>query len=103
MPLSRKSVPTAGLILVILSIILLKFEAYMFAAASFLMALFGLILILLPDLKRAKLGSRQPFVRSGTLTTASSTQAEVTDRCALCGRPVPPDVAYCDECAKKRG
>ena len=83
--------------------ILLRLESFIFAATSFLMVLFGFILILLPDLRRAKLGSRQPFVRSGLLTPSSSTSAEVTERCALCGRPVPPDVAYCDECAKKRG
>jgi len=75
----------------------------MFAVTSFLMVLFGLILILLPDLKSAKLGSRQPFARSGPLASTSPTPAEATERCALCGRPVPPDVAYCDECAKKRG
>jgi hypothetical protein len=103
MPISSNSAPTVGLILVILSMILLRLESFMFAATSFLMVLFGLILILLPDLKRAKLGSRQPFVRSGLLAPTSSTPAEATDRCALCGKPVPPDVAYCDECAKKRG
>lgn len=103
MPISKSTAPTTGLILVILSIITLRLESSMFAAASFLMALFGLILILLPDLKRAKLGSRRPLVRSGLPTTTPSIIDEARDRCAVCGRPVPPDVAYCDECAKKRG
>ena len=102
MPIFKKSAPTVGLILVILSIITIRLESSIFAAASFLMALLGLIFILLPDLRRPKLRTTQQFVKSG-LPATSSTPSETTDRCALCGKPVPPDVAYCDECAKKRG
>ena len=102
MPISKNIVPTVGFVLVILSIITLKLESSIFAAASFLMVLLGLIFILLPDLKKAKLGSMQPLTKS-SLSATPSTPDEVTDRCAICGRPVPPDVAYCDECSKKRG
>lgn len=100
MPSSKKGAPTVGLILIILSIITLRLESSIFAAASFLMTLFGLIFILLPDIRRSKVGSTQP---ARGVFSASPTLSEVADRCALCGRPVPPDVAYCDECAKKRG
>ncbi len=102
MPISKSIAPTVGFILVILSIITLKLGSSIFAAASFLMALLGLIFILLPDLKKAKLGSMRSFAKS-SLSATPSTPDEATDRCAICGRPVPPDVAYCDECAKKRG
>ncbi|MEM3074292.1 MAG: hypothetical protein QXK20_06095, partial [Nitrososphaerales archaeon] len=89
-------------VLVILSIITLKLESSIFAAASFLMALLGLIFILLPDLKGVKMKPRQPLVRS-ELQSATTLVDGLTDRCAICGKPVPPDVAYCDECSKKRG
>jgi hypothetical protein len=102
MPISKSVIPRAGLILVILSIITLRFESSIFAASSFLMALFGFILILMPDLRKARLGPKQPLVRRDFSTSTASLPEEATDRCALCGRPVPPDVAYCDECAKKR-
>jgi len=102
MPISNSTIPTVGLILVILSIVTLRVESSVFAASSFLMALFGLVLILLPDLRKARLGPRQPFIRRGLSTATSTIQEEATDRCAICGRPVPPDIAYCDECAKKR-
>lgn len=102
MPISNSTMPTAGLILVILSIVTLRLESSIFAASSLLMALFGLVLILLPDLRKARLGPRQPFIRRELSTAASPVSEEATDRCAICGKPVPPDIAYCDECAKKR-
>ncbi|MFN3621368.1 MAG: hypothetical protein ACK4TI_00595, partial [Nitrososphaerales archaeon] len=91
MPTPKSTAPFTGLVLVILSIITLRIEAPLFAAASFLMALLGLILILLPDLKGVKMKPRQSLVRSEL--SSSTTLDEATDRCAICGKPVPPDVA----------
>ncbi|MEM3386530.1 MAG: hypothetical protein QXJ86_01690 [Nitrososphaerales archaeon] len=98
---TTKSTPFTGLVLIILSIITLKLDAPLFAATSFLMVILGLILILLPDLKGVKMKPRQYSLREPSTSTTSAN--EWTDKCVICGKPVPPDVAYCDECSKKRG
>lgn len=103
MPTTKLTTPFVGLALVILSIAMLKIESTMFAAISLITAIFGLILILLPDLKGIKMKPREPLVRRGPLPTLNQPSGGFTDRCAICGKPVPPDVAYCDECAKKKG
>ncbi len=102
MPIHKSTTPLTGLMLVILSIATLKLESPIFAASSLLMALLGFTLILLPDLKGVKMKPRQSLLRS-ELSSAATQADKLTDRCAVCGKPVPPDVAYCDECSKKMG
>ena len=99
-----KKQPLVGLILVILSIPLLVIDrgSLDVSLIAFSLSILGILLMVSPDVRKVRPqlpqrpGSSTPDGLQGQMTGGS-------DICADCGKAVPQGVAYCSECAAKRG
>ncbi len=111
-----------GLMIVIISIITLISTPWEFSGYSGLIAFFGLIVMISPDLNSIQ--SRTPsqpssestsFSESSNISKSSSVSKSssftpksarkienMRDKCSDCGKPVPSGVAYCRSCSSKK-